>query len=237
MKAIVITGAIAVIAVGAVVYLLITPTRPTVVPAEAILPTATNTEVVSEWPRQGTGTLSALMLRGEALECTIVYTPDIGAAVEGTYFVADGQLRGDFITMADGMEVLSSMILSADTLYTWSEVYGEQYGMRIDLTKVTLGDDTAPDTREPVPLDEVVTYDCRTWPEVDGSVFIPPGDILFQDYSELMQQGLESPTVFDEGASATAMPPGTGDPCALCAQVPAGPGRSECLKNFSCAAE
>lgn len=198
MKAIIITAVLALVAVVAVGYLLIAPTKPTVVMAPPSGLTAINdADDVADWPRQGEATLRELLEQTRSLECTIAYEPTIDEVVRGSYFVADGQLRGDFISLTDGVEVVSSMILSGNDLYTWSEVYGERYGMKVDISTVNFGAENMPDTREPVPLDVSISYDCLAWPDVDSSIFIPPGDVLFQEYSELMERGLESATVFE----------------------------------------
>lgn len=176
----------------------------------------------------GTGTLATLLQRGRALECTISYVPEepSAVAVEGTYFVSNERMRGDFLTTAEGgEEYLASMIMDGDTLYTWSEVEGETYGMRIDLSELPEDTENAPDTREPVPLDANVSYDCTPWENVDATVFVPPSDVVFTDFSDVMQGGMEFGTIYEENGSA--------DPCASCEQLP-GEARTQCRAALSC---
>lgn len=198
MKLIIAAVVGSVVAVGVLIYLLIAPTAPNIVPDDTSPRFDEMTPVVSTLPLQGQDTLRSLLARSESLECSIEYTDLASAvAVTGTYFVAEGQLRGDFITMVDDMEVVASMIQSDTTFYTWSEVMGVRYGMQVDLTKVSLSDPNQPDTREPVPLDAVVQYDCRQWQNVDRSVFMPPSDIIFQDYGALIERGMEAPVLYE----------------------------------------
>ncbi len=178
----------------------------------------------------GEGSLKDLLLRRENLECTIAYEDSeaSGQIVNGTYFTSQSRLRGDFIMNDSGMEVVSSMIMVDNTLYTWSEIEGEKYGMKIDLsTTESVGVETKPDTREPVPLDDKVKYDCRAWNDVDGSIFEPPTDIIFSDYGSLIGTGMEFGTIYEEGSGAASS-------CAVCRQIPAGANRDECLVTFSC---
>lgn len=147
----------------------------------------------------GTGSLEELRAFGEDMECTITYEPEDGAAtVEGTYFVSDGNVRGDFLTETPDLsgEMLSSLILRDDMMYVWTELEGETYGLRMDLAEL---DASAAEGNEPVPLDETVEYDCAPWTNVDRTIFEPPADVLFRDFSEIMQSGMEYGTLYEEG--------------------------------------
>ena len=198
MKAIIIAVVGALVAVIVLVYVLVMPTQPTVITEERRpAQPASQLEDVAGEAMQGSGSLRALLARTRPLECAITYQADSMTEVTGTYFVSDGRLRGDFVTKYDDMEIVSHMIMADQVFYTWSEVMGERYGMRIDLHQVQLGAEGQPDTREPVPLDAVVVYDCRAWPNVDASVFAPPGDILWQDYSAIIERGMEAPVLYE----------------------------------------
>lgn len=148
-------------------------------------------------PKQGIGTLDELRLLGEDLECKIVYAPNDGSAsVEGTYFVSDGNMRGDFLTDLPDLsgQMLSSMIIDGTTMYMWSEIEGETYGAKMALSSL----DATANTNEPVSLDADVTYDCVVWENVDTTVFLPPSDTLFQDLDTAFGVGMEYGTIFQE---------------------------------------
>lgn len=148
--------------------------------------------------RQGTGSLEMLRLLGEDLECTISYSDaEQGSAVEGTYFVSGGSMRGDFLTESPDLsgQILSSMIIDDTNMYVWSEIEGQTYGMKMDLSLVN---DPTYDAREPVALDAAVIYDCKPWKNVDRTVFMPPSTVMFQDMSEMMQAGMEYGTLYED---------------------------------------
>lgn len=194
--------------------------------------TTTSGDAPTTEPLSGTGSLEALVARGENLECSIRYNPAQAAvAVEGTYFVSRERMRGDFVsTTAEGDEYVASMIKTGDMLYTWSEIDGGTYGMQINLAELPeSSDETQPDTREPVPLDANVTYDCKPWPNVDGAIFEPPSDVVFTDYGAVMEGGMEFGTVYDDPAAAD------GDPCASCERLPAA-AAAECRAALQCGA-
>lgn len=149
--------------------------------------------------RQGIGSLDYLRTLGEDLECTIAYKDEAEqSSVNGTYFVSGAKMRGDFLTTSADMpdQILSSMIIDGETMYMWSEIEGGLYGVKTDLAAATT---PATDGREPVPLDKDVDYDCKPWREVDGTVFVPPSEVIFQDMSKLMQGGMEYGTLYEDG--------------------------------------
>ena len=132
----------------------------------------------------GTGTLASLLARGESLECSIIYTsPDFTADVEGTYFINNERIRGDFIIPSPEFTtpILSSIIINRNIVHVWSEIEGQKYGFKTDPANTV-----AIDEREPIPNDVDVQYACKTWTVVDSSIFIPPTDTLFQDPDQLI---------------------------------------------------
>lgn len=145
----------------------------------------------------GFGTMKELFGRGKDLECQIT-TVDNSVASEGTFFVADQKIRGDFITTSPDLEgdALSSIIIIEDTMYVWTEIEGESYGVK---SQMQTTEDTDVQTQEPVSLDERVKYACQKWERVDQSIFIPPSDVMFNDMSALLQGGMEYGTVYEEG--------------------------------------
>jgi predicted RNA-binding protein len=145
----------------------------------------------------GFGSMNDLLGREKNLECQIT-TIDNTVANEGTFFVADHKIRGDFITQSPEQEeaAVSSIIVMEDTMYVWTEIGGESYGVKSNLQAAKEAD---VQTQEPVSLDERVKYSCQSWEQVDQSIFIPPTDVLFQDMSAVLQGGMEYGTVYEEG--------------------------------------
>lgn len=196
-------------------------------PAESV----TETPVVQkdeiekvEVPTAGQGSLMALATLNQNLECSIVYetTEGVEHKTEGTYFTSLGRMRGDFIVTGLPEEAVSSVILKDGFMYSWTEVAGEKYGMKVELS--TIPEANAPDTREPVPLEADVSYKCQAWENVDGSVFEVPADIVFTDYSAIMKQGMEYGNSY-EGPGLKA--------CAACDNL-TGDEKQQCLVMMGC---
>lgn len=199
-------------------------------PADEVTATPSNDDPIS-----GRGSLSALLALSRNLECMVANDADPQFASEGTVFLSDGKVRGDFLTGPRGEQVLSSLIIRDNTMYLWSTIDGETWGMKSDLSAGAPEAETpALETQEPIGLEDNVRYDCKPWVGVDGSVFVPPGDVLFRDLGTIMEQGMEYGTTFEGGARADMAVPGGGDPCAACALVTDPSSREVCEIQFSC---
>jgi hypothetical protein len=191
---------------------------------------STVTTEVKEMNMKGRDSLTALMERGENLECTISYESDdiSGSKVEGTYFTSRGRIRGDFLTPEAGAGSVSSIILRDNTLYSWTEIEGEKFGMKIALDTLAeskLESDNL-EAKEIVPLDASVDYDCKEWENFDGSVFEPPTDVIFRDFSDIMNTGMEFGTSYGEMG-------GEVDSCSVCNQL-SDSEKAQCLEALSC---
>lgn len=137
----------------------------------------------------GVDTLASVQTKGKDLECQIVYEQaNEGGVIEGTYFTSRGNVRGDFIVPAPdfGSTVVSSMIVDGSSLYVWSKIGDDTFGFKSDITNKS-----EIDSNEPVPLDAQVKYTCTQWENVDGSVFVPPVDVVFKDLRRVIDSGME----------------------------------------------
>ncbi len=164
-------------------------------------------------PTSGRGTMTALMSRGENLECSVNYVQGTGVETktEGTYFTTAGKMRGDFVVSSMGKETVSSIIMRDGTLYSWSEIEGDAYGMKISLSELEASKtEGSPAAQEVVPLDASVDYECKAWTAVDNSIFEPPTDIIFSDFANIVNQGMEFGTMYEGGEA------GTQNQCAAC---------------------
>lgn len=203
MKYLAISGALAVTVAGLAYYMLFyVPSEESVSQTnkeqDGLEPGQSDSDEVAIRPLQGKATLESLRLFDKNLECSISYIPsEQAAAIEGTYFVSEGNTRGDFLTDSPDLsgQVLSSIIINGNMMYLWSKIEGEAYGVKIDTSKNT---DTEAGINTPVPLEADVKYDCKLWENIDRTVFVPPGDILFRDLGQIMQSGMEYGTVYEE---------------------------------------
>lgn len=181
-------------------------------------------------PINGVGSMRSILSMGANLECTVSYQPEeyMAAQSEGTVFVSNNRMRGDSVVTIDGKEIVSSVIIRDDEMYSWSLIDGEKYGMKISLTELMNAQesDTAPDFREPVPIDSDVDYSCKQWKNIDNSIFEVPTDTIFKDYTDLVNTGMEYGNSYSEEG-------GEANKCAVCEYL-TGSDKSQCMTAFSC---
>lgn len=190
-------------------------------------------------PISGRAAMATLLALGRNLECRISHeveaaVPGSAVKTEGTVFISDGVIRGDFMVAGEGgaEPIVSSMIIKDDTMYLWSVIDGESWGMKTSVSATASTTSPQLETQEPVSLDTDVAYDCKPWIGVDRSVFVPPSDVLFRDLSTIMEGGMEYGTTFEGGAV-----PGGGDACAACALIDDEAAGTACREQFSCKPE
>jgi hypothetical protein len=146
-------------------------------------------------PMSGSGTLASLQGRGKELECQIIYERSQSEGnIEGTAFFSKGNVRADFMVPAPefGGKILSSMIVGGKSMYVWSTIKDKMYGFKTNIASST---SEHIDTKEPVSLAATVRYTCTEWTAVDGSVFVPPANVQFQDLAPIIKAGPEDSTL------------------------------------------
>lgn len=144
----------------------------------------------------GAGSLINLIARNESLECQLTYIPSpLEPEITGSFFTANGKVRGDFLVPTPDLsaQMLSSVIFDGTTLYSWTEIDGEQYGFKI-ATNAFISDDE--NDAAPIPADTEVQYNCLTWPAVDYTIFEPPTAVFFTDMTDFTGV-METGTIYE----------------------------------------
>jgi len=131
----------------------------------------------------GAGSIESLYNRNQNLECQITYIPNpLEAEISGNMFIADERVRADFVVPAPDLtgQSVASIIYDTATLYIWSEIDGQLFGVKQDQSEFTgFGDSSAA-----IDYTTQIQYDCLTWPAVDNTIFLPPTNVLFGDMAD-----------------------------------------------------
>lgn len=159
-------------------------------------------QTTNKWePRSGVASLKELMNLGNNIECSISQKADgtegENESFEGTYFVSNSSIRGDFLTQSPDLngQILSSMIIDGSHMYMWSNIDGQSYGMKMSLSELNQHEE---DDNNSISLSDEVEYNCKQWENVDNTIFLPPADVLFSDFGEHMKTGMEYGTIYAE---------------------------------------
>jgi hypothetical protein len=146
----------------------------------------------------GVGSLTQLQGMTGNLECQITYDTASEEDVSGTLFLSDGNLRADFLmNNVEFGQYAASVIVLPDYTYSWSQIEGNAYGVRLQTVNVN----SQPNGNEsglPLTTSDRVRYSCQEWASVDGSVFMPPATVLFKDAATIEAAGMEYGTIYEE---------------------------------------
>ncbi len=125
---------------------------------------------------------SELLKQGGSYECTVnQYVQNIES--KGTVFINKDQIRGDFKTQTQGINVDSSFVVKDGYTYTWSSMLGGR-GMKIknQVPEGGMSGNTGASASGQYGFnaEQIGDYDCKAW-TVDESKFTPPSSVTFTE--------------------------------------------------------
>lgn len=117
-------------------------------------------------------------------QCQVTQYLDAGLeqSTEGTVFIHQGLVRGDYTAVINGVEVRPSLVIKDSKIYTWTDFapFGVVTPIVLDENQNTNTPQTAVYTWADK---EIGAYDCVAW-EVDLSKFEIPADVNFQEIAQ-----------------------------------------------------
>ena len=188
------------------------PTKATVADAQGTTPTSGGS--VQK-------TLKELFTSGVAQKCSFSNKSE-APAVEGVTYISSGKMRGDFTTAVADKTITSHMIVEGKTNYMWTDEQKVGFKMTIDTdameTPVPTGSNVQ---QQALDMNKSMEYDCTPW-VVDASLFVPPADIEFSDFGDMLKPS----------AGATS---GSGNQvaCKACEQL-TGESKTQCQTALGC---
>lgn len=213
----IVTIVLAILVLGGGLFYFVTRSGDTTTPTDKVEQSDADVTQAESAVPSGKGSLKSLFTLGENLKCTFRYAdPETGYTTEGTTYITDKRMRGDFITTQQGVVYNTKTIMDGDVVYTWGDSPQGEMAMKFTIDE----SNTSNDDNNPLERDDQVEYECSRW-SVDSSRFVPPSDVEFQDLSAIMQQ-LNSSTNTVQSAQ-----------CSACDQAPA-EAREQCRAALGC---
>lgn len=177
--------------------------------------------------------IANLIKRGQSLKCT--FEKDLGeeqGKMSGTTYIANNQVRSNFelTGQADRETRKMHSIIKEDWVYTWP-VMGENQGVKMKrtATKEENSNGKKEEAATGINPEEKLNYQCSRWATVDKSLFNPPEEVEFQDYSNLSNFQTEvetdtegSPEINQESA------------CQACSNLPNQELINQCRQQLDC---
>lgn len=136
----------------------------------------------------------------------------------GTVFVANGKASGEFNVKTQAGSMVSHMISDGTTAYIWTG--NTKQGFKISLAGAQASAGSTKDSQS-VDVNKTFNFKCKDW-VVDDSKFVLPTDVTFSS--------IAVPNT-SPAAGGASTPPSS---CTVCAGIPAGPGKTECLNLYHC---
>jgi hypothetical protein len=126
----------------------------------------------------GKVSLRALIAKGQSISCTFNQTLD-GVASSGTVYVANGKMRGDFVSKPSNTAAVNShVIVDGQTMFAWSDGVSQGVKVTLDAQKQGQANGSGPD------LEKEIDYKCSPW-SADTAKFATPSTITFIDLSAM----------------------------------------------------
>ena len=126
-------------------------------------------------------TLRGLLSLGSSQKCTFTDATNPTASSEGTVYVAQGQLRGDFTSVVSGVAIESHMIVLGSTSYEWTDAATGGFKMAL----ATIENQQAPGPNQGFNPNKSVDYSCTGW-STNASVFALPVGIQFSNMTNIL---------------------------------------------------
>lgn len=184
-------------------------------------PTTPSSETSSQQPATAFKSLKDLLMSGVAQKCTFTDKSE-NVDMNGTTYVANGKMRGDFNSSVNGKVMVSHMIVDGKTSYMWTDdtTTGFKFAFDPQSTEETQADES--DKRQgSVDINKTMDYKCNP-STVDGSMFTPPANVKFTDYSQMMGPS-------SSGKTGTGVNPG----CSACDSLE-GDDQAQCRAALKC---
>lgn len=136
----------------------------------------------------GANTINGLLAQNKNVTCTFNTTDGSGNQTSGTVYVAGERMRGDFAYAASGeAEQKSNVLRDSEYNYFWQE--GADTGFKSKITDTEAIDSKEGENTQGQTVDQDAEYnfECSDW-SVDESMFNPPSEVEFTDYSAQVEQ-------------------------------------------------
>ncbi len=135
------------------------------------------------------GSIKSLLASGTSRKCTYTVDQD-GYKSEGTIYVANNKMRGDFSVQIDGKDTMSHMINDSATSYLWTDGTGMGMKMSINPEDAKAAQDSAAKAGA-VDLEKNYDFSCDSW-VADTSKFELPSNVQFSELPKMLSMPTET---------------------------------------------
>ncbi|MFH1427243.1 MAG: hypothetical protein ABIG60_01810 [Patescibacteria group bacterium] len=183
------------------------------------------------------GSMKDLLTRDKSLKCTYEEKNSDGddnSSSRGEMYIAGGKARTDIVNISENGEEDMHMIMDSDWMYTWTSFMPKGTKMKLDTLQESENFEKKGNINQGFQdLAKELNYKCRPW-IVDGSKFIPPSDIVFDDITEMMAGFAEEFQNMDAEEMQEGLDEATEAVCDLCEYAPDEETKANCKADAGC---
>lgn len=169
------------------------------------------------------GSIEDLLKLGRSIKCDLAKaSTDI---ISGTAYISGKRARSDF-QMSGGADktIAGHFIMDGTNMYSWTEG-NKTPAMKISLADMEkLGAGAGAKNEGASNYSDKMDYHCTNW-TVDNSLFVPPTNVKFQDFAQMMNSVTKNLPV---------KMPNTQSFCATCDKMPNAATIAQCKQSLGC---
>lgn len=165
--------------------------------------------------------IKSFLTSGSSVSCT--YSSSVeGTNMSGKLYANAGKIRQDFETQAEDMKISGHMIMDSKDAYMWTD----QMNMGFKFSIADMPTPGAEQNSNTPDINKNMKFSCSPWTP-DNSQFEVPGNVTFQTMNIPAMPAANKTEGVNPGSSMS-------DQCAVCDNIPAGPGRDSCRAQLKC---
>jgi hypothetical protein len=175
------------------------------------------------------GSVMDLLKLGKSTKCVLEAKNGVDIT-SGTTYISGNKARSDYQASVIEGETMSGYYISDGTwMYTWNDNYKEQ-AIKFKIDQMPTADTQAQkDSVKTSDLQDKMDYKCYPW-SADQSMFTPPADLNFVDYTQMMQNAQNTLQNLNTGAGTT----GDSSLCAACNNITDASAKTTCKQKLGC---
>ena len=187
------------------------------------------------------GSIEDLMAKNKNMRCELM-AKDGENVMSGTTYISGTKARSDYQMKMGEQTVTSHMISDGTWMYSWTEEYPNQaVKMKIeDLESDELAEQEDVQSAGIENYEQKFDYDCYNW-AIDNSVFTPPSNVNFVDYTEMIKSfqnmfgNLPDESAVNDGANMpNLINTDKASLCGACDAIPDAAAKADCKAQLGC---
>lgn len=168
--------------------------------------------------------LTSILKSGKTQQCSFSYDEQNGNSTSGVTYLSSDKMRTDINSTTNGKSSTIYVIRNGDDNYIWGSEFPNNTGMKMTMSIDEYASNT--DSKKYFDPTKKIDYSCSGW-TIDSSVFTPPSNVKFQDFSAMIEGVMKAVSKTPTGAQ------GNSEQCNICNSL-TGDAKTTCRTQLNC---